>query len=68
MKKIGIHNQSKTEVETEAKILSYLTHPHIVTYYDSFIEVNTLYIITEYCEVMTILMYFFPTKHHKRQS
>ncbi len=40
----------KAEAINEVTILSKLDHPHIVKYYDSFIEKNLLNIIMEFCE------------------
>ena len=37
--------------DAEAKLLSKLDHPNVLRYFDSFVEEDYFYIITEYCEV-----------------
>ena len=54
LKKMELHNASKRErkaAEQEAKLLSKLRHPNIVSYKDSFeTEEGFLYIAMGYCE------------------
>ena len=53
MKKIDISRLSEvglSEKVREVGILAAVHHPHIVKYYDSFIEASYLYLIMEYCE------------------
>ena len=53
LKQINIQNMKpklKTAALNEAKILGQLEDPHIVKYYDSFLEKNNLNIVMEYCE------------------
>jgi len=40
------------DASTEASLLKHLDHPAIVKFYDSFVEADFFYIITEYCEVL----------------
>ena len=42
-------------IDTEVRILATLQHPYIVTYYDSFIEDHTLFIVMEYAEAGDLL-------------
>ena len=52
-KKIPLDNLSAEQQEgalQEANLLRTMSHPHIVTYRESFIERDTLYIIMEYCQ------------------
>lgn len=39
------------DASNEANLLRHLDHPAIVKFYDSFIEADFFYIVTEYCEV-----------------
>jgi serine/threonine protein kinase len=41
---------------SEGFILSQLNHPHIVKLYESFFENDYFYVITEYCEVILMLI------------
>ena len=54
LKKLDVHNASKRErhaAEQEAKLLSRLKHPNIVSYKDSFeTDEGQLYIAMGYCE------------------
>lgn len=56
LKKIELDERKKTRtkeaVEKEAKILSQLKHPHIVSYHESFFDPyeEFLYIIQDYCD------------------
>lgn len=45
-----LNSKSRTAALNEVKILSSLENPHVVKYYDSFIEKNVLNIIMEFCE------------------
>lgn len=52
-KKIPLEGLSSDQQEgalQEANLLRTMSHPHIVTYRESFIEGDTLYIIMEYCQ------------------
>ena len=40
------------DASNEANLLRHLDHPAIVKFYDSFIEADFFYIVTEYCEVL----------------
>ena len=60
-KKVFIGNLQPDETvdaSNEANLLKHLNHPAIVKFYDSFIEANFFYIITEYCEVTEIVFFF----------
>ena len=53
-KKVFIGNLQPNETvdaSNEANLLRHLDHPAIVKFYDSFVETDFFYIITEYCEV-----------------
>jgi len=55
-KKVYIGNLQPNETvdaSNEANLLRHLDHPAIVKFYDSFVEADFFYIITEYCEVLT---------------
>ena len=45
-----MNQKLKSEAINEVNILSKLEHPHIVKYYDSFIDKQYLNIIMEFCE------------------
>jgi NIMA (never in mitosis gene a)-related kinase len=50
---INLKSSSEKEKENaakECKLLSYLRHPYIVRYKESFLEEKSLYIVMEYCE------------------
>jgi len=54
-KKVFIGNLKPNETvdaSNEASLLRHLDHPAIVKFYDSFVEADFFYIITEYCEVL----------------
>ena len=54
-KKIFVGNLQPDETvdaNQEASFLRHLDHPNIVRFYDSFIEAEFFYIVTEYCEVV----------------
>ena len=54
-KKVFIGNLQPNETvdaSNEANLLRHLDHPDIVKFYDSFVEADFFYIITEYCEVL----------------
>jgi len=53
-KKIFVGNlepHETVDASNEANLLRHLDHPAIVKFYDSFVEDEFFYIITEYCEV-----------------
>jgi len=59
-KKVFIGNLQPDETvdaSNEANLLKHLNHPAIVKFYDSFIQANFFYIITEYCEVTEIVFF-----------
>lgn len=43
-------DKEKENAAKEVKLLSYLRHPYIVRYKESFLEEKSLYILMEYCE------------------
>lgn len=54
-KKVFVGNLQPNETvdaSNEANLLRHLNHPAIVKFYDSFIEADFFYIVTEYCEVL----------------
>jgi len=54
-KKVFVGNLQPNETvgaSNEANLLKHLDHPAIVKFYDSFIEADFFYIVTEYCEVL----------------
>ncbi len=54
IKKVDVEGISGTEafsVAQEALTLAKLNHPFIIKYFDSFLEEDFFYIITELCEV-----------------
>jgi len=54
-KKVFVGNLQPNETvdaSNEANLLRHLDHPAIVKFYDSFVEADFFYIITEYCEVL----------------
>lgn len=54
MKKISLHELSEKErfeSERECKLLAGLSHQNILEYVDSFLENDTLHIVTQYCEI-----------------
>ena len=54
-KKVFIGNLQPNETvdaSNEANLLRHLDHAAIVKFYDSFVEADFFYIITEYCEVL----------------
>jgi len=46
------------DASNEASLLKHLDHPAIVKFYDSFVEADFFYIVTEYCEVLQLLIMF----------
>lgn len=53
VKEINISKMTKTEKDEalrEARVLSKLQHPNIITYKESFIQHGNLHIVTDYCE------------------
>lgn len=53
VKEINISKMTKTEKDEalrEARVLSKLQHPNIITYKESFVQHGNLYIVTDYCE------------------
>lgn len=46
-----IESVKRIDIEKEATILKPLGHENIIKYFDSFIEKDYFFIITDYCEV-----------------
>ena len=46
----GLPSKEQDGSLQEANLLRTMSHPHVVTYRESFIEGDTLFIIMEYCE------------------
>ena len=44
-------SEESSDAEHEALLLARLRHPHILRFYDSFIDASYYCIVTEYCEV-----------------
>jgi len=60
-KKVFVGNLQPNETvgaSNEANLLKHLDHPAIVKFYDSFIEADFFYIVTEYCEVLKTVLSF----------
>ncbi|XP_065064010.1 uncharacterized protein LOC135690390 isoform X1 [Rhopilema esculentum] len=60
LKEINIHDLNATErqmAKNEVKVLSMLSHPNIISYYDSFEEEGTLWIEMEYADGGTLGQY-----------
>ena len=54
LKKVPITNvddDERSDIEREAKLLSQLDNPHIIKFFDSFVEDGAFFLVTEYCEV-----------------
>ena len=45
----GMSNKEQDAAINECRILATLNSPHVVQYYDSFLEASALYIIMEFC-------------------
>lgn len=41
----------------EAELLSKISNPYILEYYDSFIDGENFYIVTEYCDVCDMIKF-----------
>ena len=68
VKKILINNLSEEEIqltETEGIILSKISNEYIVKYYDSFKDIDYLYILMVYCE--TDLKKFIDSHKNKKE-
>jgi len=65
LKEINIHDLSATErvmAKNEVKVLSMLSHPNIISYFDSFEEEGTLWIEMEYADGGTLGQYLAKDK------
>ena len=46
----ALTKKERADTESECKLLAQLGHPNIVDYIDSFLDDDTLCIVTQYCE------------------
>ena len=68
LKRISIghlNNKHQQSALREVEILKSISHPHIIKYYSSYIEDNTLSIITEYAEGGDLYKLILKHRHKK---
>ena len=46
----NIIDKKQEDILREIQLLAKITHPHIISYYHSFVEDDTLYLVMEYCK------------------